>query len=72
MLPFDLSVRDNCRAAVARVVAEFGRLDALCNVAGVMLPGRTTEISDADWDLTMATAKRLGFGYGVGTVLSTK
>lgn len=54
VLPFDLSERDNCRLAVAKTMAEFGRLDALCNVAGVMLPGRTTEITDAEWDLTMA------------------
>jgi NAD(P)-dependent dehydrogenase (short-subunit alcohol dehydrogenase family) len=54
VLPLDLSHRDNCRAAVAQTVAEFGRLDALCNVAGVMLPGRTTEITDAEWDLTIA------------------
>jgi len=29
-------------------------------------------VGGRDWDLTTATAKRLGFGYGVGTVLSTK
>jgi peptidoglycan lytic transglycosylase len=29
-------------------------------------------VGGRDWDLTAATAKRLGFGYGVGTVLSTK
>jgi len=29
-------------------------------------------VGGRDWDLTMATAKRLGFGYGVGSVLSTK
>lgn len=52
-LPLDLSQRDNCRLAVARTIDEFGRLDALCNIAGVMLPGRTTEITDAEWDLTM-------------------
>ena len=54
VLPLDLSDRANCRAAVAQTVARFGRLDALCNVAGVMLPGRTTDITDAEWDLTMA------------------
>lgn len=54
VLPLDLSVRTNCAAAVERTVAEFGRLDALCNIAGVMLPGRTTAITDAEWDLTMA------------------
>ena len=39
VLPLDLSQRANCRMAVERTVAEFGRLDALCNVAGVMIPG---------------------------------
>src|SRR5688500_16268900 len=46
------------RAALAEVgpaaLAAFGRLDALCNVAGVMLPGHTAEMSDEAWDLTMA------------------
>jgi NAD(P)-dependent dehydrogenase (short-subunit alcohol dehydrogenase family) len=54
VLPLNLSVRANCAGAVDRAVTEFGRLDALCNIAGVMLPGRTTEITDAEWDLTMA------------------
>lgn len=54
VLPLDLSERANCRLAVQRTVEEFGRLDALCNVAGVMLPGPTAEMTDAEWDLTMA------------------
>lgn len=53
VLPLDLANRDNCRRAVEQTVAQFGRLDALCNIAGVMLPGATTEITDAEWDLTM-------------------
>ena len=53
VLPLDLSVRDNCRLAVEQTVAQFGRLDALCNIAGVMRPGATTEITDEDWDLTI-------------------
>lgn len=52
-LPLDLSVRGNCAGAVERVLAEFGRLDALCNVAGVMYPSATPEMSDEAWDLTM-------------------
>ena len=52
-LPLSLAERANCALAVERTVAEFGRLDALCNVAGVMLPGPTLDNSDADWDLTM-------------------
>ncbi len=53
VLPLDLSQRGNCRAAVERAVAEFSRLDALCNVAGVMIPGPTAAITDEAWDLTM-------------------
>lgn len=54
VLPLDLSQRANCRVAVDRTVAEFGRLDALCNVAGVMIPGPTATMTDEAWDLTMA------------------
>lgn len=54
VLPLDLSQRANCKAIVTHTVAEFGRLDALCNVAGVMLPGATVNITDDEWDLTMA------------------
>jgi len=50
----DLSQAGSCEAAVAAALAEFGRLDALCNVAAVMLPRHTTQMSDADWDLTLA------------------
>lgn len=53
VLPFDLADRANCPAAVERTVAELGRLDALCNVAGVMYPSATPEMSDEAWDLTM-------------------
>ena len=52
-LPLDLSVRANCAGAVEKTLAEFGRLDALCNVAGVMRPSATPEMSDEAWDITM-------------------
>jgi len=52
-LPLDLSLRENCTKAVEQVSQAFGRIDALCNVAGVMKPGRTVGFADADWDLTM-------------------
>ncbi|KHK89471.1 SDR family NAD(P)-dependent oxidoreductase [Novosphingobium malaysiense] len=52
-LILDLADRANCDRAVAATLAEYGRLDALCNVAGVMKPGPTPEFSDEAWDLTM-------------------
>jgi NAD(P)-dependent dehydrogenase (short-subunit alcohol dehydrogenase family) len=50
----DLSHRDNCIAAVAAAVAEFGRLDALCNVAGVIVMCNAHEMSAADFQRTLA------------------
>lgn len=53
VLQMDLSERANCAKAVEATLARFGRLDALCNVAGVMRPGKTESFSDEAWDLTM-------------------
>lgn len=50
----DLSEPEQCAGVVAAAVQEFGRLDALCNVAGVMLPGHTTEMPVAKVQLTLA------------------
>lgn len=50
----DLSVADNCPAAVAATVKAFGRLDALCNVAGVLKLANSHEMPIADWNLVMA------------------
>jgi NAD(P)-dependent dehydrogenase (short-subunit alcohol dehydrogenase family) len=50
----DLSQRDNCPAAVAAAVAAFGRLDALCNVAGVIVMCNAHEMHATDWDKTLA------------------
>ncbi len=52
-LPMDLTERANCASAVEQALAEFSRLDALCNIAGVMFPGPTPEMTDEAWDLTM-------------------
>lgn len=50
----DLSVREHCFDAVAAAVAEFGRLDALCNVAGVIVFCHAHEMSAADYEKTVA------------------
>src|ERR1700740_1334679 len=50
----DLSLADNCRTAVAKAVETFGRLDALCNVAGIIVFTHASEMSGADWEKTLA------------------
>ena len=50
----DLSVAENCEAAVAAALASFGRLDALCNVAGLIIFTHSTQMTVKDWDKTLA------------------
>jgi NAD(P)-dependent dehydrogenase (short-subunit alcohol dehydrogenase family) len=50
----DLSNAGNCRAAVAAAVHAFGRLDALCNVAGIIVFTNAHEMAQADWEKTIA------------------
>jgi NAD(P)-dependent dehydrogenase (short-subunit alcohol dehydrogenase family) len=50
----DLGLRDNCSAAVAATVQAFGRLDALCNVAGVIVMCNAHEMAAVDWQKTLA------------------
>jgi len=52
--PADLSQVQSCQAAVAATVETFKRLDALCNVAGVLYFNHTTAMPEADWALTIA------------------
>ena len=52
--PTDLAVAENCPALVEAAVAEFGRLDALCNVAAVMIPAHTPEMPVAAFQATLA------------------
>jgi NAD(P)-dependent dehydrogenase (short-subunit alcohol dehydrogenase family) len=50
----DLSVRENCTAAVGAAVTEFGRLDALANVAGIIVMCHAHEMSAVDFQRTIA------------------
>jgi len=50
----DLSEPDNCRAAVAAAVARFGRLDALCNIAGIIFLANSHQMPAEQWHRTMA------------------
>ncbi len=50
----DVSVSDDARRIVEETVHTFGKIDILVNNAGIVLPGRVDNISEEDWDLTMA------------------
>lgn len=50
----DLSIGANCAIAVQTAVEAFGRLDALCNVAGVIYFANTPEMPAAQYEKTIA------------------
>ncbi len=49
-LACDVSSTASVDEAVAAAVERFGRLDALANIAGVVGPGPSEELSDESWD----------------------
>jgi NAD(P)-dependent dehydrogenase (short-subunit alcohol dehydrogenase family) len=49
-LACDVSSTESVDAAVAAAVERLGRLDALANIAGVVGPGPSEELSDESWD----------------------
>jgi NAD(P)-dependent dehydrogenase (short-subunit alcohol dehydrogenase family) len=50
----DLAESSACEGAVAAAVERFGKLDALCNVAGVIFFTHAAEMTDAQWNKTLA------------------
>jgi NAD(P)-dependent dehydrogenase (short-subunit alcohol dehydrogenase family) len=50
----DLSARDNCLGTIAAAVTEFGRLDALCNVAGIIVMCNAHEMRAVDYEKTIS------------------
>lgn len=50
----DVSDADACAATVAAALARLGRLDALCNVAGIGMQGHATELSTERWNRVIA------------------
>jgi NAD(P)-dependent dehydrogenase (short-subunit alcohol dehydrogenase family) len=50
----DLIGATQCRAAVAAAIDAFGRIDALCNVANVFCPSHANDMTEADWERTLA------------------
>lgn len=50
----DLADPDACHGAVEAATLRFGRLDALCNVAGMVKFAHSHQMPRADWDKTIA------------------
>ncbi len=50
----NISLPQACAQVVADTVEEFGRLDALCNVAGVIILANAHEMPAADWQKIIA------------------
>jgi NAD(P)-dependent dehydrogenase (short-subunit alcohol dehydrogenase family) len=49
----DLCSSEACRTAVSEAVEAFGRLDALCNVAGVIYLTHATQMTTQEWERTL-------------------
>ena len=49
----DVRSRDACHELVATVVADHGRLDVLCNIAGVARGHRVGDVDQETWDLIL-------------------
>lgn len=45
---------DSCQQAIDAAIAAFGRLDVLCNIAGILLHKKFIEMSRAEWDRVIA------------------
>lgn len=50
----DLSDPDACREVVSLAAERFGRLDALCNIAGIIKMANSETMPREDWDKTIA------------------
>jgi NAD(P)-dependent dehydrogenase (short-subunit alcohol dehydrogenase family) len=49
----DVSSAANVERCVQKTLGKFGRIDILFNNAGIVVPGKIHEISEADWDRSM-------------------
>jgi 2-hydroxycyclohexanecarboxyl-CoA dehydrogenase len=50
----DISVGESCRELIAKVIAKHGKIDVLCNNAGINRRGNILAITEDDWRLSFA------------------
>lgn len=53
-LTLDVSDPESVRSAVAATISEFGRIDSLCNIAGILRFDHTHELKLEDWNQIIA------------------
>lgn len=46
----DVSNLKDCQKAVASTISRFGKLDVLCNIAGIFMSRRLTDIQEDEWN----------------------
>jgi len=49
----DVSVESDCARMVEAVSARWGRLDILCNIAGIVLGGVLDQTTEKEWNASM-------------------
>jgi NAD(P)-dependent dehydrogenase (short-subunit alcohol dehydrogenase family) len=72
-LPVDVSRAADAERMVRETVGRYGRLDVLCNNAGIGVAAVCHETSEADWDRTMAVDLKgvfLGCKYAIPQMLA--
>ncbi|HZP30152.1 MAG TPA: glucose 1-dehydrogenase [Acidimicrobiia bacterium] len=70
----DVTSESDVAAMIERAVSEFGRLDVLCNVAGIGTGGLVADVTMDDYDRTMDVDLRgvlLGMKYGIRAMLES-
>ncbi len=71
----DVSVPEQVEAMVTKAVSQFGRLDVLCNVAGIAMGGGMIADDDPDaWDRVQAVNLKgvfLGIKYGAPAIVGS-
>jgi len=65
-VPTDVSSAEQVQALADRAVAEFGRVDVVCNNAGVAVSGRSWESTLADWEWVLGV-NLWGVVHGIRT-----
>lgn len=50
----DVARRDDCHAAIEKVVADHGRLDVFGNIAGIARSHHVPDVTEQDWDRMVA------------------